>query len=68
MARKKIEIPESLSKLVQFNLHPDIHREIKIGMLRDDFDSVSEWLHEHLCRTLEREDLSLRSAATARSR
>jgi hypothetical protein len=50
-----------LSKLVQLSMHPEVHKELRIHALREDYATPGEWLHEHLCEVLGRPDLSLRT-------
>lgn len=65
MARKRLVLPDELSKKVPIPMQPEMHRAAKIAALTEGFDTVGEWLNEHLSRTLAREDLSLRAHDTA---
>lgn len=58
-AGKPPVIPEQLSQLIQLRVDPRLYKEMKMSALRNDIESVSEWLHQILCPQLDREDLML---------
>lgn len=61
-------LPSALSQKTTVPMHPEMHREIRIASLRDGYESVAEWLHNHFCHALGREDLLLPSPQAVTSR
>jgi hypothetical protein len=65
MARTKRALPDCLTKNVTVPMHPEIHRELKIASLREGFETVGEYIHQHFCMELKREDLMLQATQPA---
>gem|GEM_PF-4053207 len=60
-------LPAQLSTKTSFHLDPQIFRDLRIRSLAEEFGSASEWLHDLLCRELDREDLRIENTQHAKS-
>lgn len=60
-------LPQELSKKVQVPMHPELHRALKIHSLQEGYETLAEWMHQHFCYFLHKEDLMLQAPETEES-